>query len=207
MSARAMYRNPDERMEEVVGGAARIDALDDSALDERIWSLIDRLQKFHGLPPQREIHHFYGTLARSPGAFAAFLDLGTELSTATALDARSRELVILRVGWLLGGPYVWGEHVKVARREGLSVEEIERVTKGSTSEGWSDRERALLKGVEELHADAMISDATWADLAAHYDERQLVELPMLVGHYHLTVFVQNALRIRLNPHNVGLPSR
>jgi alkylhydroperoxidase family enzyme len=202
-----MYRDSEQRMEEVVGGAARIDALDDSALDQRIWDLVDRLQKFHGLPPQREIHHFYGTLAHTPGAFAAFLDLGTELSTASALDARSRELAILRVGWLLGGPYVWGEHVIVARREGLSPDEIERVIEGSPAEGWGDRERALLKGVEELHADAMISDATWADLAAHYDERQLVELPMLVGHYHLTIFVQNALRIRLNPHNAGLPSR
>jgi alkylhydroperoxidase family enzyme len=202
-----MYRDPEQRMAEVTGAPARIDALEASALDQRIWDLIDRLQKFHGLPPQKHVHHFYGTLAHSPGAFAAFLDLGTQLATATALDARSRELAILRVGWLLGGPYVWGEHVIVGRREGLSPEEIERVTEGSVADGWSEKERALLAAVEELHAEAMITDATWADLARHFNERQLVELPMLVGHYHLTIFVQNALRIPLNPHNAGLPLR
>jgi alkylhydroperoxidase family enzyme len=202
-----MYRDTERRMEEVAGAPARIGALADSTVDQRIWDLIERLQKVHGLPPQKQLHHFYGTLAHTPGAFAAFLDLGTELSAGTALDPRSRELVILRVGWLLGGPYVWGEHVIIGRREGLSPVEIERVIQGSAAEGWSDKERALLRAVEELHADAMIADATWAGLAGHFDERQLVELPMLVGHYHLTIFVQNALRIRLNPHNTGLPSR
>jgi alkylhydroperoxidase family enzyme len=203
----AMYRDTERRMEEVAGAPARVDALADSAVDQRIWDLIQRLQKFHGLPPQKHLHHFYGTLAHTPGAFAAFLDLGIELSTGTALDPRSRELVILRVGWLLGGPYVWGEHVIIGRREGLSPDEIERVIKGSAADGWSDKERALLKAVEELHADAMVTDATWDGLAQHFDERQLVELPMLVGHYCMTIFVQNALRIRLNPHNMGLPAR
>ena len=202
-----MYRDTRRRMEEVAGAPARIDALADSTVDQRIWDLIERLQKFHGLPPQKHLHHFYGTLAHTPDAFAAFLNLGTELSTGTALDPRSRELVILRVGWLLGGPYVWGEHVIIGRREGFSPDEIERVIHGSAADGWSDKERALLKAVEELHADAMIADATWAGLAQHFDERQLVELPMLVGHYYMTIFVQNALRIRLNPHNMGLPSR
>jgi alkylhydroperoxidase family enzyme len=202
-----MYRDTERRMEEVAGAPARIDALADSMVDQRIWDLIERLQKFHGLPPQKHLHHFYGTLAHTPDAFAAFLDLGTELSTGTALDPRSRELVILRVGWLLGGPYVWGEHVIIGRREGLSPDEIERVIQGSAADGWSDKERALLKAVEELNADAMIADATWTELARYFHERQLVELPMLVGHYFQTIFVQNALRIRLNPHNMGLPSR
>ena len=202
-----MYRSSDQRMEEVTGAAARLEPLADADVDERTLDLIERLQKLHNLPPARQVHHFYATLARSPGVFAGFLNLGTELASDLAIAPRERELAILRVAWLCGGPYVWGEHVIVGRREGLSADEIERVTEGSAAEGWTDRERALLKGVEELHANAMIADATWDELATHFDERQLVELPMLVGHYHLTVFVQNSLRIPLNPRNGGLASR
>jgi alkylhydroperoxidase family enzyme len=200
------YRDSVLRTEEVVGSPARLDALTNTALDRRTRELIDRLHEMHGLTPREEVHDFFGTLARSPGIFAAFLDMGTELSSSSTIDPRLRELAILRVGWLCGGPYVWGEHVIVARRVGLSEEQIDRVTRGSAADGWGARERALLRAVEELHADAMITDATWAELAVHFDERQLIEVPMLVGHYHLTVFVQNALRIPLNPHNDGLAS-
>jgi alkylhydroperoxidase family enzyme len=140
----------------------------------------------------------------SPAVFASFLELGTELSSSATIPPRERELAILRVGWLCGAPYEWGEHVIVARRVGLSEEEIERVIEGSAAAGWTERERTLLRAVEELHVDAMIADATWADLARHFDERQLIELPMLVGHYHTTAFVQNALRIPLGPKNRGL---
>jgi alkylhydroperoxidase family enzyme len=202
-----MYRDIAQRMEDVVGAPMRVPPLDDTALDARTQALVNRLQAFHGLPPQKKAHDFYGMLARSPGTFAAFLDMGTVLSTDSTIGGRERELAVLRVGWLCGGPFVWGEHVIVARREGITPEEIERVIEGSQADGWGAKDRALLAAVEELHTDAMIADATWAELSRHFDERQLVELLMLVGHYHLTVFVQNALRVRLNPYNEGLEAR
>jgi len=53
-----------------------------------------------------------------------------------------------------------------------------------------------------LHALARISDPTWATLAATYDERQLIELCMVIGHYHLVAFTLNSLGVELDP---GLP--
>jgi alkylhydroperoxidase family enzyme len=202
-----MFRDPEQRMDDVVGAPMRVAALEGAEFDQRTLDNIDRLQRLNDLPPQKVVHHFYGAMARSPEIFAAFLDLGTELMGGSAIATRERELAILRVGWLCGGPYVWGEHVISGKRAGLSSEEIERVTEGSGAEGWTARERVVLRAVEELHANAMIADATWSELATHFDDRQLVELPILVGHYHLTIFVQNALRIPLNTHNPGLSLR
>jgi 4-carboxymuconolactone decarboxylase len=54
----------------------------------------------------------------------------------------------------------------------------------------------LLRATDELHADACIADDTWDALAARYDERQLIELPMLVGHYHLVAFTLNSLGVQ-----------
>jgi alkylhydroperoxidase family enzyme len=87
---------------------------------------------------------------------------------------------------------------------GLSGEEVEHVREGSGAAGWHDHERAVLIAVDELHEHAALSDATWAALAVHFDERQRIELLFLVGHYHLNAFVQNTLRTPLNPGNEGL---
>ena len=52
---------------------------------------------------------------------------------------------------------------------------------------------------DELHTTADVADETWATLASAYDERQLIELPMLAGQYHLVAYVCNALRIAPDP--------
>ena len=44
--------------------------------------------------------------------------------------------------------------------------------------------------------DAAISDETWSRLSARYDEQQLIELCMLIGHYHMVAFALNSLRVQ-----------
>ena len=53
----------------------------------------------------------------------------------------------------------------------------------------------------------MIGDVTWKTLAERYDERQLIELPVLIGQYQLVAFYQNSLRLRLHAGNDGLLAR
>jgi hypothetical protein len=52
---------------------------------------------------------------------------------------------------------------------------------------------------DELHAGAWISDATWPGLARHLSEKQLIELPMLIGQYHLVAFTLNSLGVQPEP--------
>ena len=92
-------------------------------------------------------------------------------------------------------------------RDVLTSEEIDRVTHGSADAGWDDHERALLSAAEELCDGGMIADATWDVLAARYDERQLIELPILVGQFTTVSFAQNALRARMRENNPGLTGR
>ena len=125
----------------------------------------------------------------------------------TSLDPRARELAILRTGWLCGAPYQFGEHLRIARNAGIDEEALERVREGSADPGWSPRDRVVIVAAEELHGNSMISDETWAALSAHFDPRQLIELLVLIGHYHLTAFIQNSLRVELNPSNPGLVAR
>lgn len=146
------------------------------------------------------------TMIRHPELYGYHLDLARVLFQG-ALPPRDRELAILRVGWLLQAPYEWGEHVWIGKENGLSAEEIERVTRGSSAEGWSERDRAIVRSVEELIGDAMISDGAWDVLASEFDEKQLIELVMLVGQYQTVAYYQNSLRLRPREGNEGLSSR
>lgn len=139
--------------------------------------------------------------------FERVVNVSLQLLKDPALPLRDRQLVILRVGWLRQIPYIWGEHVLVSKKLGLSSEDIEQVIVGSTAEHWSTHEQAVLKATEELIDNAMISDITWGTLAQQYSEKQLFELPILVGQFSTVGYFQNALRIPLSDANRGLNSR
>jgi alkylhydroperoxidase family enzyme len=83
----------------------------------------------------------------------------------------------------------------------LTVEALRR------AEGLDEHESAIVRAVDELHGDAMISDTTWDTLAKRLDERQLIELPIIVGQYQTVAYYQNSLRLRLHTGNRGLRAR
>ena len=150
-----------------------------------------------------KIPDYMRTMVKHPALFRAQMELGTVLFKGL-ISSRERELAVLRIGWLAGAPYEWGEHVKISQRYGVTLEEIARVQQGSTAPGWSEHEAAILRGVEELMSDYAVSDATWDILAKSWDEAQLLEYPAMVGQYVVTAFVQNTVRSRLAPENPGL---
>ncbi len=67
---------------------------------------------------------------------------------------------------------------------------------GPSAPGWSPREAAILTAVDAMHETQDLDDATWAALAAELDERRLIELVMLVGHYEMLATAIAALRIQ-----------
>ena len=147
------------------------------------------------------------TMLRHADLFTLHTDVGLQLLARGALSFRDREFAVLRIAWLCQAPYEWGEHVLVGKRFGLSSEDIACVIKGPDADGLDEHESALLRAVDELHGDAMISDATWLTLAKRLDERQLIELPIIVGQYQTVAYYQNSLRLRLHTGNAGLKAR
>jgi len=147
--------------------------------------------------------NIFSTLVRHPGLFRRWLPFGGKLLGGGKLPARERELLILRTGWLCRAEYEWAQHREISRSIGITEEEIARVREGAEAAGWDAFEATLIKAVDELHEHARISDDTWARLAERYDERQLIEVPMLVGHYHMVAFTLNTLGVPLEPGLAG----
>jgi hypothetical protein len=91
--------------------------------------------------------------------------------------------------------------------EGLGMErdELLRIARGPTAEGWAPADADLLRAADELHEQAKISADTWARLAERFDERGLIEIAILVGHYHLVAYALNSLEVQLDDGLEGLP--
>jgi len=195
----------DARHAEIVGKPQRIRSLTREEFDEESRAMVVALRQALGLKTD-QISEVFGLMVRHPALFRCQMEMGKQLFKGE-ITPRERELVVLRVGWWCRAPFEWGEHVDIAKRYGVTDEEIERVTQGSSAPGWGEHDRAIVKGVEELLGDHMISDATWAALAKTWTERQLLEFPTLVGQYFATALQQNSLRVRLADDNPGLTHR
>jgi len=139
------------------------------------------------------------TLLRHPLLFRLWMPLSGGLLYGSLLPHRDRELLILRTASNCHADYEWAHHVVIGKQAGLTDEEIERVPNGPIDESWSSEDAVLLTAADELHHDSRISDKTWAALAARYDEKQLIELPILVGQYHMVAFALNSFGVEIEP--------
>jgi 4-carboxymuconolactone decarboxylase len=151
--------------------------------------------------PGSHATNIFATLVRHPGLFRRWLPFGGKLLIGK-LPARDRELLILRTGWRCRSEYEWGQHAIIGKATGLTDDEIRRIQDGPDVSGWEAFDVTLLRAADELHDEGCISDQTWRSLAARYDERQLIEVPMLVGHYHMVAFTLNTLGVQREP---GVP--
>jgi 4-carboxymuconolactone decarboxylase len=149
--------------------------------------------------------NIFRTLAQHPALFQSWAPFGAYLLTNGTLPFEERELLILRTGFNCGSPYEWGQHVRISLNGGIDRETIDRVVDGPDADGWSGTEAALLRAADELHSGARITDETWAELANAYDERQLIEIAMTVGQYHMVAFALNSLGVEQDEGIEGLP--
>ena len=145
------------------------------------------------------------TLANHPALAEAWLSFARYVLGDNTLPPRDRELLILRIGYLRGSEYEWGQHTRIARSVGVTDDEILRVIDGPDAAGWSTFDSALLRAVDELHHDSEVSDATWAELAGRYDTRQLMDLVFTVGQYNLVSIALRTFRVPLDEGVEGFP--
>jgi 4-carboxymuconolactone decarboxylase len=155
-----------------------------------------------------------GLLAHHPRLAAAWLALGSSLLEEPVIDARERELLILRVGWRTQCAYVWTQHIRIGLASGLTAAEAAAAgSSRSSADGgpWNPREHALLTAADQMVDQQSIDDLTWATLAREFDERQLLEVLFVVGTYACLAMVVNAAGLQpdqvVDDDAIALPAR
>ena len=108
----------------------------------------------------------FRVLLRHPVLATRVNDLLMTLLFRGRLNARLRELVIMRIGWATGSVYEWTQHWRIARQLGVSHEDLLAVRDWRDHEAWSAADRAVLAATDETLERGAISAGTWAQCAA-----------------------------------------
>jgi alkylhydroperoxidase family enzyme len=140
----------------------------------------------------------HALMAHHPDLLNAWWNFRNHAVAGGSLGKRNGELVILRVAVRMRSWYEWASHVERALACGLSMVEIERVRKGSQAEGWTLSEACLLQAVDELLTGHAITPATLAQLADHFDSRQVLDLIAIQGMYVILSGILNTWDVELD---------
>ena len=142
----------------------------------------------------------YRTLLHSPPLAESWFDHINQVRWGTEVSGRLREIVIIRLGHLVSSAYVLRQHVpKLAADEGMSREECDALADWENSGLFDASERAVLAYVDAMARDIVVPDETFAPLKAHFTDRQIVELTLMVGAYISHSRVLQALDVDLEP--------
>lgn len=149
--------------------------------------------------------HIQATLGHHPELFAAQTVLFGAVLRKGRTSRRHRELAILRMGWNCQAEYEFGQHTLMGRAAGVTDEEIYALTRPLDEFDWAADDRCLLRMVDELFADDMVSDPTWAELVAHWSVPEILELLGASLTYRMVSGLLNTLGVQLEDGVPGWP--
>jgi 4-carboxymuconolactone decarboxylase len=136
------------------------------------------------LPDDLPVHNnLVRVTYHNPEMHRGFASLSGRVHTASSLEDRVRELVVLRIAAELGAAFEWASHVPGARRAGITDDEIRAMRVGDVS-GLSPREAAAVRFAEAVERRT-VDDRSWAAAAEHLRDDELLDLTLLVGFYGL----------------------
>ena len=161
-------------------------------------ALVDRIRKGR----RGTVINVYKTLLHTPDVASVWLDLVNVVRWKVDFDGRLREIVIVRIGYLNRCAYVVNQHVpELTAPEGLSQEECAALADWRASTCFDERERAALAYADAMTREIDVPEAVFAALRKHFNERQIVELTVLIGTYNMHTRVGQALQIDPEPHH------
>jgi len=143
--------------------------------------------------------NIFGTLAQHPDLLRRWMPLAGHVMSKNSLSPRHRELLILRTGHRCASLYEFSQHAQIALDCDMSADEVMAVRGPVDDSRWNPIERSLLRAADELHDDQRISDATWAELAAAFDDRGLIDIVFTVGQYTMVAMFLNTSGVHLDP--------
>jgi alkylhydroperoxidase family enzyme len=142
--------------------------------------------------------NLFRVLLHNPGVARVMASVIKELTMGGSLDPRLKELAILRVGWRMGALYEWSNHYPIARRSGVTEDEILAVRQGPDDARLDPVAQVVLMVVDEILDHHIVSPTTLsAARLAFNDEPALLELLVIPGLYRTLATVLQTLEVPL----------
>lgn len=98
------------------------------------------------------------------GMFPALIGMVQAIFGESDIDAKHREVIILRAASILNCPYEWQANERMARNAGLTTAEIEAVAGDRPVHGLNDDYVLLIAATDELLTSGTLTDGTLQSL-------------------------------------------
>lgn len=142
--------------------------------------------------------HLFTVLGQHRWLFRAFWIYSGQLLFRGKLSPSEKELVILRVAHLRNSKYELQQHTRLAAKRGLDKSLQDKIFAGPDTEGLTQRQRALVRAVDEFVIQRDMSDDTFAALVSYLDRQQIIEFCTLAGNYDAIAGTLATLRIPMD---------
>jgi AhpD family alkylhydroperoxidase len=145
-----------------------------------------------GLPPL----NVFRMIAGAPRAVRPFMELGGAV-LSTALDARRREIAVLRVAHATHARYEWAQHEQLARNSGVTEQEIGAIGTEPRVGSLDEECNLICRVADEVTRDVRLSDEALAQIIDRYGPREATELILLVSYYNMVSRFLESTRVEL----------
>lgn len=168
----------------------RLRPVDEADLQDRTLAALAPYRDQEG-----RIYSIWATLAHHEDALRRFLVFGNHVLGKNTLPLKSRELMIVRIAARAQAAYEWDQHVRIARRAGLSDDQILAAATGSWSE-LDEFDQALLAATDSLINSQRVDDELWHVLKSQLSTKQIIDALYTVGQYLTIATVINTLGVQ-----------
>jgi len=152
-----------------------------------------------GVPSYMAELAIFQVLLNHPKLACALNDLLATMLWRGTLDARLRELAIMRIGWLTSSDYEWTRHWRVAQGLGVSADDLLGVRDWQGYQAFGPAERAVLAATDDVVHDGVVSAESWAACQREFgaDPAVLVELVTAIGAWRMVASILHSLQVPL----------
>ena len=144
--------------------------------------------------------NWWTVFAQSPATFDHACGLFAYYQSAEReIDPKLRELGQMRIGWACGSQFVFSQHCKAARDNGVPEEQIQAIPAWQVAECFNQTERAVLAYTDALAYDhGRVPDRVFAVLHDNLSEVAILELSYIVGSYMMHAVTSRSMRLEFD---------
>ena len=165
----------------------RVPLPDDNDLDPESREILSKLPALN----------VFRMMANAPASFRPWVEFAFSILAKSEFDARKREIAVLRVAHVTRAGYEWFQHVIVAKRVGVTDEEIEKIAVDGPVTQLDEEGNLLCRVADEISNEVRLGDDALQQILDRYGTRQATELILCVSYFNMLSRLLESLRVPL----------
>ena len=139
----------------------------------------------------------FKVMAHSPELMKAWWGMMAVALSRLKLEARLRELAILRLFQVKPAAYGFAHHVRIGRDLGVTDEDVAALATHAESDHFSTLDKLVLRYTDAVTRLEDTSPAIATELREHLSEQEVVELTFCIANWNLMAHLLAPLEIEL----------